>query len=135
MKTVNGLGPFFEQVNQSTATPLLVLSGASSQPQYSAGLRADEPVAYCRQLAALEGSRSGWETTERFADLTVIEPGDRTPFFDARRNNGGVTFASPIQSYLELAAGDKRDREMAEQIGAAILRDVSGPGERRNDDK
>ena len=125
---VNIVGPLaslFKQANEQGKRPRLVLSGSSSQDRYSAGIRTDEVVAYCERLKDIRdrvGDR--WEESERFADLAIIETGDRTPFFDARSDESGLVYASPIQSYLELAAGDTRDREMAEQIRESILGDV-----------
>jgi hypothetical protein len=104
----------------------LVLSGASAQDRYAGGLRADVPVVYVDNLNELK-RRIGdaWKPVDRFANLTVIETRDPTPFFDVRRDDGGALFASPVQAYLELAAGgDKRDSEMAQQVRARILRDL-----------
>jgi hypothetical protein len=36
-----------------------------------------------------------------------------------------VACASPVQAFLELAAGDKRDKEMANDIRTAILRETA----------
>jgi hypothetical protein len=36
-----------------------------------------------------------------------------------------VTYASPVQAYLELAIGDKRDKEMANDIRTVILRETA----------
>ncbi len=111
---------------QERSAPRLVLSGASSQDRYAAGMRADTPTLYCDDLAELR-ARIGdaWQPTERFADLTVVETRDPTPYFDARADDAGVVFSSPVQAYLELsAAGEKRDREIAGQIRARILRDL-----------
>ncbi len=66
-----------------------------------------------------------WKPADRFADLTVVETRDPTPFFDARPGEDGVRFASPVQAYLELAAGgDKRDSEIARQVRARVLQDL-----------
>ncbi len=115
-----------QRVNKKRTQPLLSLSGASSQIRYSAGIRSDEPIAYCESLKEVRQlAGKGWKETERFADLTIIETSDRTPFFNTRQDDSGLTYASPIQSYLELAAGDKRDLEMAEQIRKDILRNLN----------
>lgn len=115
----------FKQANENQKRPRLVLSGASSQDRYAAGMRSDELAAYCERLSDVRKRISDqWEESERFADLTVIETSDRTPFFDARRDKGGIAYASPVQAYLELAAGDKRDQEMASEIREVILRSV-----------
>jgi len=119
------LPEIFNKANLDRSKPRLVLSGASSQDRYAAGLRSDEPLAYCDDLAAMRTAiGKAWQESERFADLTIIETDDRTPFFDARPDPSGMILASPVQAYLELAAGDKRDREMAQAIRQRILRDL-----------
>ena len=102
-----------------------VLSGASAQDRYAGGLRADVPVVYTDDFNELK-RRIGdaWTPVDRFATLTVVETRDPTPYFDARREENGTWIASPVQSYLELGAGDKRDAEMAQQVRARILRDL-----------
>ncbi len=104
----------------------IVLSGASSQDRYTSGLRADIPVVYTDNLGELK-RRLGdaWTPEDRFSNLNVIETCDQSPFFDARRADDGVSFGSPVQVFLELAtSGDKRDREMAQQVRARILPDL-----------
>lgn len=125
IKSSLSIQELFERANRKRRTPRLVLSGASSQDRYAAGLRTDEPVAYCDDLAAVRAAiGSAWRESERFADLTIVETDDRTPFFDSRPDPSGAILASPVQSYLELAAGDKRDREIAQSIRERILRDL-----------
>ena len=125
VKIAGPMAALFKPANDSPKRPRLVLSGASSQARYSAGMRSDELIAYCERLSELrERVGDQWEETERFADLTVVETSDRTPFFDARTDKSGLLYASPIQSYLELAAGDKREQEMASEIRKVILREV-----------
>ena len=119
------LAELFQRANRGRSKPRMVLSGASSQGRYSAGLRSDVPLLYCDDLAAIRTALGkAWNATGRFADITIIETDDRTPFFDARQEAAGITLASPVQTYLELAAGDKRDREMAQTVRERILRDL-----------
>ncbi len=125
VKVTEPMADLFKRANDQRQRPRLVLSGASSQDRYAAGLRLDDPVAYCDRISELRdrvGDR--WEETERFADLTILETSERTPFFDARTDQTGLTYASPVQAYLELSGGDKRDREMAAEIRTLILREV-----------
>lgn len=125
VQVASGLPGLFARVNEAGERPRLLLSGVSSQDRYAAGLRFDEPVAYCERLSEVrERAGDRWQASERFADLTVMETGDRAAFFDARTDERGVACASPVQAYLELAAGDRRDREMAGEIRAAVLREV-----------
>jgi hypothetical protein len=119
------LNAIFKCVNRDRARPSLVLSGTSSQDRYAAGLRSDQPLAYCRDLPRVRDAAGDlWEPTERFADLVVAETTDQTPFFDTRCDDEGITFASPVQTFLELNAGDKRDREMAAAVRSRILHDL-----------
>lgn len=118
-----------EQLLSRTAdqtAALLVLSGSSSQSRYAAGLRSDEPILYTRNLdktRKLVGEL--WTPTDRFADVTVIETRDPTPFFDLRRDASGAAYASPVQCYLELiTSGDKRDKDIAAQIRTRIIADL-----------
>ncbi|MFZ4572989.1 MAG: hypothetical protein ACOYN0_01245 [Phycisphaerales bacterium] len=122
------LEEFFRRAEQPTGpAPKLrtMLSGASAQGLYAGGLRADVPVVYTDDFNELK-RRIGdaWTAVDRFATLTVVETRDPTPYFDARRTENGEWIASPVQSYLELGTGDKRDAEMAQQIRARILRDL-----------
>lgn len=50
--------------------------------------------------------------TRRFPDLELLETGDELVFFD-RRCQDELIWTSPLQTYLELATGDKREREIA----------------------
>jgi hypothetical protein len=59
--------------------------------------------------------------TDRFPNLELLETEDETVYFDARQK-GDVWWASPVQVYLELMAGDKRDQETAEQVKSCILK-------------
>ncbi|MDD5674993.1 MAG: hypothetical protein PHC61_12555, partial [Chitinivibrionales bacterium] len=58
--------------------------------------------------------------SDRFPNLEIIESTDPTDYFDARQKNG-LWWASPVQSYLELMSGDKRDQETAVQIKSFLL--------------
>jgi hypothetical protein len=56
--------------------------------------------------------------------LEKLRENYETVYFDTRRE-GDFWWASPLQVYLELMAGDKRDRETAEQLKALILNNVN----------
>ncbi len=125
LKCSLSLAEIFTKVARNRARPRMVLSGASSQNRYAAGLRSDEPLVYCDDLAAVCTSLGkACKESARFADLTVVATDDRTPFFDARPDASGSLLASPVQAYLETAVGDKRDREIAQAIRKRILRDL-----------
>jgi hypothetical protein len=60
--------------------------------------------------------------TRAFPNLELIEVSEEAPYFDAREQ-AGVFWASPIQTYLELQRGDARERDAAQELRARILRD------------
>jgi hypothetical protein len=102
----------------------LVASGTSSVARYAVMQRGDLLSVYCPKvqmlLERLPGSQS-----DRFPNLELLVTEDERIYFDARQE-GNFWWASPVQVYLELMAGDKRDQETAEQLKALILNDV-GP--------
>jgi hypothetical protein len=107
--------------SQELELPLMA-SGTSSATRYTVMQRGDLLSVYCPKveilLERLPGSQS-----DRFPNLELLATEDETVYFDARQE-GGVSWASPVQVYLELMAGDKRDQETAEQLKTLILNDV-----------
>ena len=53
----------------------------------------------------------------RFANVQLRETRDNFVYFDQRED----LLASPIQVYLDLMTGDKRDQETAEQVRRIIM--------------
>jgi hypothetical protein len=100
----------------------IVAAGASSAGQYAVMQRGDLLTVYCPRLEMLLERLSG-SRTDRFPNVELIETDDETAYFDAREN-AEFWWASPVQVYLELMAGDKRDRETAEQVRSLILKDI-----------
>jgi hypothetical protein len=60
--------------------------------------------------------------TNRFPTLELYETDDPTAYFDARQDEEtGYRWASPIQTYLEMAkSGDERLQNTAPQVRAYI---------------
>lgn len=58
-----------------------------------------------------------------FADIELLQTDDERVFFDAR-NDDAELLASPIQTWLELATGDKRSQEVADDVHAKLLAEV-----------
>jgi hypothetical protein len=100
----------------------LVASGTSSVTRYTVMQRGDLLTVYCPKvemlLERLPGSQS-----DRFPNLELLETEDEPVYFDARQEEG-FWWASPLQVYMELMVGDKRDQETAEQLKAIILNNV-----------
>ena len=100
----------------------IVASGISSVGQYAVMQRGDLLSVYCPRLEMLLERLNG-SRTDRFPNVELIETDDETVYFDAREN-AEFWWASPVQVYLELMAGDKRDRETAEQVKSFVLKGV-----------
>ena len=59
-------------------------------------------------------------TGKAFANIELHEERKNTVYFDARED-GGKLWASPIQTWLELATGGPREQEAAEEIERMLL--------------
>jgi hypothetical protein len=99
-----------------------VVTGTSSVSMYAVMQGKDTISIYCPDpegwLANVPGSR-----TDRFPTISVIRTDDASVYFDARRESG-LVWASPVQTYLELKMGDKRDQDTALQVRDLILSGV-----------
>jgi len=97
----------------------LVRTGESSASEYA--VWAGEPIVacYCRETPATLIERLGAEADETlaFPNLRLTQTEDQRVYFDARSS----WIASPIQAWLEMASGDKRQKQTAEQIYNGIL--------------
>lgn len=103
-----------------------VLTGAASAARYAVFAREPVVAAYCevspaKLLAALDVPI---EETDRFPNVDLVTTYDRRPYFDSAVEDG-VTYASPVQAYLELMAGDKRQRESAAQVRDRVVRRIT----------
>lgn len=119
MKVSEGtLAELLWKESQRLAMPF-VATGVSSVGRYAVMQRGDMVSAYCPRLERLLENLSG-NLSDRFPNLELLETEDETVFFDSRQEEG-FWWASPIQVYLELMAGDKRDQETAEQLKSYII--------------
>jgi len=62
-----------------------------------------------------------FEETSRFPNVEFLQTDDPTVYFD-RRETGPIPIISPIQAYLELSKGGKREQEAAQPLRDDILR-------------
>ena len=96
----------------------VALAGTSSVPAYAVMARTGAEEYYCTDVAgAARALGDRFQPTERFATAVVAETADDEVYFDRRDD----LTASPVQTFLELATGDKRDQETAEQVRKVIL--------------
>ncbi|RLC15390.1 MAG: hypothetical protein DRI24_11075 [Deltaproteobacteria bacterium] len=100
----------------------LIASGISSVTRYTVMQRGDLLTVYCPKVELLLKRLPGSQT-DRFPNLELLETEDEPVYFDGRQEDG-FWWASPLQVYMELMAGDKRDQETAEQLKALILNDA-----------
>lgn len=97
-------------------------TGVGSVNQYAVMAKDNFLSVYCTdQYRLLTGVE--FKETNRFPNLEIIETLDKTVYFDSRRQNN-FDWASPIQTYLELMAGDQRYQDTADQVKEIILADV-----------
>lgn len=66
-----------------------------------------------------------FEETRRFPDLELLESREETVYFD-RRERDGFLWTSPVQTYLGLATGGKREREIAGQLRNDLVAGAGG---------
>lgn len=121
LKVPEGSGTIPEllrEQSQDLGLPL-VAAGTSSVAQFAVMQRGDLLSVYCPRLETLLDRLPGSQS-DRFPNLELIETEDETVYFDGGKE-GDFWWASPVQVYLELMAGDKRDRETAEQVKSFIL--------------
>ena len=100
----------------------LVASGTSSVTRYTVMQRGDLLTVYCPNVEMLL-ERLPRSQSDRFPNLELLETEDEPVYFDARQEDG-FWWASPLQVFMELMAGDKRDQETAEQLKNLILNNV-----------
>lgn len=108
----------------------LVLSGISSVGQYAVMAHEPSVTMYCRKLphTLIEAMGADVVPTDRFANLEILETEDSRVFFD-RRKNENIDYASPVQTWLELMSGDKRQQDVANQVKIHILQSVAAQSE------
>jgi hypothetical protein len=103
---------------ESKAKQNIVLTGESSVDAYAIMARGAVSTYYCSDVSGLVKSLGeDLSQTDRFANVKFLETQDGFVYFDRRP---GLA-ASPLQTYLELATGEGRERETAEQVRRLIL--------------
>jgi hypothetical protein len=100
----------------------LIASGTSSVTRYAVMQHGDLLTVYCPKVEMLLKRLPG-NQSDRFPNLELLETEDEPIYFDARQKDG-FWWASPLQVYMELTVGDKRDQETAEQLKTLILNDA-----------
>ena len=106
----------------------LVLTGASSVGRYAVVGRESMFSFYCETdpAALLKDISASIDLENPFPNLELLWTEDERVFFDRRDTRDNRVFASPVQTWLELQKGDKRDQEAAAELRASMLRDIQG---------
>lgn len=99
------------------------LTGLSSVNCYAVMQRGETMQAYCPNITQLF-EQSSLVEANRFAEIELFEVSEEPVYFDCRENVAGVWATSPVQTYLELMSGDKRDKETADQVKAFIFSEL-----------
>lgn len=97
----------------------IAATGISSINRYAVMGRGDLLSVYCSDLKSLLENLPKSQM-DRFPNLELIETKDERVFFNPFVSES-FPWASPVQVYLELMDGDKRDQETATQIKSFIL--------------
>lgn len=99
-----------------------VLTGTGSVAKYAVMGREPVVSAYCSLSTTqlIEALPVRGEQTDRFPNVDLINTTEAPVYFDSIQE-AGVPFASPVQTYLELSSGEKREQETAEQVRATLL--------------
>jgi len=106
----------------------MMVTGGASVNRYAVMAREKTIRFYCSDVSALTNSLGDQvEPARRFADIELLETEEPQVYFDRREENG-VAFASPVQCWLELQAGDKREQEAAQQVRQRILNELGSDG-------
>lgn len=108
-------------VSQNAGIPI-VATGTTSVTQYAVMQRGDMISVYCPSIENLLKLIPRSES-DRFPNFELIETEDQRVYFDSRMQQN-FRWASPVQVYLELMRGDKRDRETADQVKSYILNNL-----------
>ncbi len=107
----------------------VVPTGLTSTSRYAVMQRAEiyqlyspEISTLAKRMTARGGAIEGEVTeTDRFENVVLTKSKRPVDYFDVRLNEP-FPWASPLQTWLELMRGDKRDREIAEQVREMLLK-------------
>jgi hypothetical protein len=110
-----------------------VVTGLSSVNKYAVMQRGEMVSVYSIDAEMLLENLSNnktarfnsMKTFDRFPNVEILSTEDEVAYYDYRYD-GSIWWASPVQVYLELMKGDKRDQETAEQVKAYILKGFGG---------
>lgn len=101
----------------------LIATGIGSAGRYASLAMENTLSVYTDGLESLLQDLSAVPTS-RFPNLSIQETDDPTLFFDPRPSEEGFPWAFPITALLEMAHGEQRLAQTAEQVRERLLRAV-----------
>ena len=105
------------------------LTGLASVDHYAVMPREKTLRCYCDSIDIVERKFEGHlDETSRFADLELIETADPIVRFDSRTTGVGLAAASTVQTWLELRAAGKRERETADVVMQRVIEELREAG-------
>ena len=109
-------------------SPRLVLTGAASVEWYGIMPREKAVQCYGTALGPIERQLGAeLEESARFPDLELVETRDPTVYFDSRTMDT-IASSSPLQCWLELEAGDKRQQDASRALRDRIMDELRRQG-------
>lgn len=100
----------------------VVTTGRGSAPCYTDLAGAERLALYVSAVAPVRDALKA-TPTEIFPNLELIETGEEGVYFDARAEDG-VSWASPVQAYLELSTGGAREALAARALRGRLLQQM-----------
>jgi hypothetical protein len=111
------------QVSAKRSGVRLIATGIGSANRYASIAMENTLSVYTDGLESLLQDLAA-VATSRFPNLSIQETEDPTVFFDPRPDEDGFSWASPITTVLEMAHGEQRLAQTAEQVREQLLREV-----------
>lgn len=100
-----------------------VVTGRGSAAHYT-GLAGPERLQlYVRDIRPVVAELA-LKATQAFPNIELIETAEEPVYFDAREH-GGIRWASPLQTYFELAEGTAREVTVAEELRVQLLNELA----------
>ena len=109
----------------------LIATGIGSASRYAALAMENTLYVYTDSLGALLQDLPATPTT-RFPNLNIQQTEDATVFFDARPDESGFPWASPLTAYLEMKQSEERLERSATQVRERLLAGVAKASEGRS---
>ena len=114
--------------NAELAGVRLIATGIGSASRYAAIAMESALYVYTESLEAiLDGLQAS--PTSRFPNLIINQTNDVTTYFDARLDEKGFPWASPLTAYLEMQGSEERMERSSEQVKKSLLASVSNRSE------